>query len=94
MSTRITNDDECPTTLLSPGQIIGINPMTGAAQITPRELFIIPEGTVKDEPSFAFIMKDRQGFTYVAQISYEKMLPAIEKAAEILAKKRGSVGKL
>ncbi len=42
-------------------------------QLRPTKLFVLPEGSVENKPSFAWHLVDSEGRTYIAQIS-EKML--------------------
>lgn len=81
MSTQITDDKECPTFLLDAGEKLRV-PET-CRELRPTKLHIFPEGTIKNEPSFAIELKDGYGYTFYAQISLEKFLPAFNKAMEV-----------
>lgn len=80
MKIKVHEDSECPTYLWDKGEQVVIDcPI--AAEISPIEIHVKPDGTNLEQPSLVFIMGSPcSPVTFVAQISLSKIWPAIETA--------------
>lgn len=65
------------TTILEPGKALMINGDL-VLQLHPDEVFVYPEGSIDDKPSFAFLMShpDRPE-KFIAQISADTLREAV-----------------
>lgn len=68
---------------LQPGQSLAIDPRQFGGELKPIRLWVLPHGTVKNKPSFAFELVDIFGNTFIAQISDEMLRDGIIAAGEM-----------
>jgi len=79
MRTLVKDDPECPTFLWEREEQIVIQ-LPVIQEVHPIEIHVKPDGTTDEEPSLCFIFHVEAGMCVSAQISLEKIWPAIEAA--------------
>lgn len=86
MKTAITDDTECPTYLWEKAPV-HITERTIVGELCPSSIHVIPKGSVNDDPSFLFVLDvPAPGVGFIAQLSFEKLWPAMEAAIKLKAK--------
>ncbi|MGZ3742739.1 MAG: hypothetical protein ACXVB1_00145 [Pseudobdellovibrionaceae bacterium] len=68
------------------GEPIDLREYNIGAEFKPVKLFIKPDGTFDNEPSYCFVLQNWRGDHYVAQISHKMLMDGM-KAAEIAGNK-------
>lgn len=68
---------------LMPGESLAADPHKFAGQIKPVKLFILPEGSVANKPSYCLMMLDLHGGHWFAQISHQMIVDAYEEFKKV-----------
>lgn len=79
MKTIIHQDDEVTTYRVEKGEQVHIDAPI-AVELSLVAIHMKPDGTLSEQPSFVFEMKGPAPVMFVAQISLDKIWPAIEAA--------------
>lgn len=73
--------DDISVRVLKPGEpvVFDIAKAKYGGQLKPVEIFILPEGSIDNKPSYAFRMIDAHGYEYIAQITNTMLTEALNR---------------